>query len=602
MCGVAATFGAVGPDDVELVRSINTRQCHRGPDAAEIWQRPGVILGHTRLAIVDVSSAGSQPFLSAGGDVAVVYNGEIYNHLELRRRYSLRVASGCDGAILPELWCRFGPAMFEQLRGMFAAVIHDARDGSLILARDPFGIKPLYWTRCPGGSVRVASEPRVLAHLTGATRLSEQALRHYLAFGSLARDMSPFTGIECVPANGWIRFPAVAGGRPSSQTGPQAIRSLTQDEAQPLPDALVDSVRGHLVSDVPVALLLSSGVDSAALAWGVREAGARLTCVTVGMGGGRREDQLAAAIARRFGHEHMVVAQPPDLAVLDAFFAAMQRPTVDGLNSYVINRAVSQLGIRVALSGLGGDEVLAGYAHFRQLRTLGALRMADRLGLGRALALAPAQRGVARLLGQKAAALVSRTGPRDARSYAALRRRVLLDREVADLAPGLPPPEPELPIGGTTARELSEAELVGYLGGTLLPDADAFSMCWSVELRVPYVDPRFASTALSFDPQRGVGKKRFAALLGDPALIAAASRPKQGFTLPMEEWMRVGPLRGYVNQLRGSAALLRQLLSPRAVDATVEAWHAGRLPWPRMWQLAALEAWLRSVESANGNL
>lgn len=598
MCGVAAAYGDLGPDIVEAVCRINRCQRHRGPDAADAWERPGVVLGHTRLAIVDLSDAGRQPFLSAEGEVAVVYNGEIYNHSSLRHRHGLRPASGCDGAVLPEMWRRFGVKMLTELRGMYAVVIHDARDGSLVLARDPFGIKPLYWARDRKGVIWVASEPRVLARLTGQTTLSEEALRHYLAFGSLARDMSPFAGVHAVPANGWVRFSG-AGTDPAVGSSPDPIVPVQGFGPTELRAAFVESVREHMVSDVPVALLLSSGVDSAALAWGARAVDARLTCVTVAMEvRGRGEDDQAASIARRFGHEHVVVEQPPDADLVDSLFAAMQRPTIDGFNSFLISRAIRHLGIKVALSGLGGDEMLGGYPHFRHLRALPWLRASDRVGLGRVLAFPPVRRRVARLLSEKAAVLVARGGPRTAGEYGLLRRRVLLDPEVARAAPGLPPAGPPERTGAATAFELSHTEIRGYLGGTLLPDADAFSMCWSVELRVPFVDRIFGSAALSFDPLRGVGKRRFAAALDDPVLVAAANRPKLGFTLPMEEWLRRGLLREQVADVAARSARIREVLSPQVVDEVVGAWEAGRIPWSRMWLFAALEGWLRSLEGA----
>lgn len=597
MCGLAAVSGAISGEDVALVRRMNRWQRHRGPDSEELWQSPHVALGQTRLAVVDLSDTGRQPFVSRCGRVRVIYNGELYNHAALRRRYGLQVVSSCDGAILPELWCRFGPAMFAELRGMFAIVVHDARDGRLTLARDRFGIKPLYWSRGPRGTLRVASEPRALARAAGRVAIDGQALGHYLAYGSLGRDMSPFLGIHAVPANGWVTF------SPDNQVMAEGVGPELPDDDPPttgqLREALVESVDAHLLSDVPVALLLSSGVDSSALAWAARDAGVRLTCVTVGMTGAPREDRTAAAVAHAYGHEHVTVDRPPHEQIGDGFFAAMQRPSIDGLNSYMINEAISSLDIKVALSGLGGDEVLGGYAHFRHLRGLQLLKATDLLGIGRVLGASSVQRRLGRRLGEKGPVVLARGGPRDAASYARLRRRVFLDADVAWLAGpdnAVAPPAIAVPTGGTTARDLSKAELDGYLGGTLLPDADAFSMCWSVELRVPFVDTDFATAALAFDPRRGVGKRRFAAAIGDPLLVRAARQPKQGFTLPMDRWLRAGPLRSCVEKVRGRSALIRSVLSSDAIDAVVRSWEAGQVSWSRLWLLAALEGWLRSLE------
>lgn len=597
MCGLAAISGAITGDDVALVRQMNRLQRHRGPDSEDLWQSPQVVLGQTRLAIVDLTESGRQPFVSRCGQVRVIYNGELYNHAALRRRYGLQVVSTCDGAILPELWCRLGPAMFAALRGMFAVVVHDARDASLTLARDRFGIKPLYWGRGPRGTVRVASEPRVLAQTAGRVTLSGPALRHYLAYGSLGRDMSPFSEIQAVPANGWVTL-SRDGRVVASRKGQDLPVDAGPTSPRQLRCALVESVGAHLLSDVPVALLLSSGVDSSALAWGAKEAGVQLTCVTVGMAGGPREDVAAATLARSYGHEHVTVDRPPDEELLNGFFAAMQRPSIDGLNSYVISEAISSLNIKVALSGLGGDEVLGGYAHFRHLRGLPLLKVSDRIGVGRVLGARLLRPHLLGRLGGKGLALLARGGPRDAASYARLRRRVLLDEDIAQLyatdSSGQRADDEQ--AAGNTALDMSKAELDGYLGGTLLPDSDAFSMRWSVEMRVPYVDADFATAALAFDPRRGVGKRRLAEAIGDPLLIEVARQPKQGFSLPMDRWLRAGPLHGYAGQVRRESALVRSILAPDTVDDIVRAWEAGRVSWSRVWLLVALEGWLRSLD------
>jgi asparagine synthase (glutamine-hydrolysing) len=585
MCGVCGVIrpGGTLPADRAAVQALNRRQQHRGPDDSFIWCDEGGALGQTRLAIIDLTDGGRQPFVSADGTACVVFNGEIYNHDELRSRYRLGTPSRCDGAILPELWQRLGTSMFAQLRGMFAIAVYDRRGKSVTLARDPFGIKPLYWTLAAEGVLAFASEPRSLLHLAPRQQISRAALRRYLMFGALGRDQSPFQDVEAVPANGWVQWDRAMTRRSGViKTGlfdpPYQIRLAD------LRPAFFQSVSAHLSSDVPMALLLSSGLDSAAIAWAGGQLGARLTCVTVDMGAGMSERTGAARVAARFGHTHQVVTTRPDPSLVQRFFEAMQRPSIDGLKTFLVSSVVAGLGVKVALSSLGGDEVLGGYPSFR------LLRLGDGLSLTALLAHLSGGRN------QKLAFLLDPTGPRDAAGLATLVRRVLLDEQIGRLAPALISTDRVRRTGyDRSSRALSMAELTGYLGGTLLPDADAFSMSWSVEMRVPYVDVPFARIALGVAEQRVVGKRRFASALGDPELRAIARRPKRGFTLPMDQWMRHGPLTPWVEGARQRDAPVRGLLSAGAVDEVLAAWRVGELSWSRAWLVVSLDAWLRTL-------
>ncbi|WP_229404363.1 asparagine synthase (glutamine-hydrolyzing) [Micromonospora sp. NBRC 110038] len=588
VCGVVRPSGRVEGDDA-LVGRINLAQEHRGPDAADRWGGKRVTLGQTRLAIVDLSDAGRQPFVSPDGQVSVVFNGEIYNHEELRRRFRLHTTARCDGAILPELWTRLGTAMFRELRGMFAVAVYDDRDRTLTLARDPFGIKPLYWTVTADGAIAFASECRPLIGLVPRPAVDRAALTHYLMFGSMSRTASPFSGIRAVPANGWVRWDDRLG-----RTEGPVHRGVLTDLPETSPDELraefLRSVSLHLLSDVPVALLLSSGLDSGALAWACRELGQSLICVTVDQGTEMGEGSNAAVIARRFGHRHEIVTSSPDEADVRHYLAAMQRPSIDGLNVFVVNRAIASLGLKVALSGTGGDEVLAGYPWFRQLRRLGLLRVTDRLGLAR-----PLERAV-RLRHRKVAQLVGPTGPRDAAGFGEVARRLLLDPDVRALAPWYEPRPARASTGDRTCQALLRFDIEHYLGGMLLADTDTFSMASSVEVRVPFVDVPFARRALAVDPARGVGKRRFADWLGDEELIRSTRRPKWGFGLPMDRWMREGPLAPWVRAAGAPDAPVRELLRPAAVDTLLAGWREGQLRWERAWIVVALDGWLRTLD------
>lgn len=596
MCGVC---GVVGSGSVAaktaIVAGLNDRQQHRGPDGAGLWSCDGATLGQTRLAIVDLTEGGRQPFVAADGSVCIVFNGEIYNHEELRRTYRLATRDACDGAILPELWQRLGPAMFGTLRGMFAIAVYDLRAQSITLARDPFGIKPLYWTRMTGGGLAFSSEARSLLPLLSRPTLSRSALRSYLMFGAVGRDESPFTEIESVAANSWVQWDRDLvrrdGAVRTALLSDLAATSLPQLRAE-----FLRSVSLHLLSDVPMALLLSSGLDSSALAWACAELGTSLACVTVDMGVGVSEQTGARQVANRFGHSHEIVSAAPDEHTVDSYFSAMQRPSVDGLNVFLVSRAVASLGLKAALTGLGGDEVLGGYRTFGLLRYLPLLRAGDALSATRLLGRMCQRRNA------KLAALLDPAGPRDAEGLGRLFRRVLLDDQIRSLAPWAAPAQvAALATGDRSARRLSLTELSGYLGGTLLPDADAYSMAWSVELRVPFIDADFVPVALGVDAKRGVGKRAFAETLGDRHLATIARQPKHGFNLPMDSWMRTGPLAAAVRAAQAPDAPVRQVLRPAAADEIMTAWRDGRLTWSRAWSIVVLDSWLRSL-SATGSI
>jgi asparagine synthase (glutamine-hydrolysing) len=588
MCGICGAFGDADRSlSMPLIDEMNASQRHRGPDATYAWHDGRVSLGQTRLAVVDLGEGGRQPFHGSSGRVAVVFNGEIYNHLELRTRYALDVEQRCDGAVLPALWSRLGTAAFAELRGMFAIGVVDLDAGTVTAARDPYGIKPLYWARRPGGSIAFASEVRSLLGLLDRPTLTRDAVQHFLRYGSMDRDSSPFAGIHAVPANTWVQWDLDGHLLGRGEIRPSHLDAAT---TAGLRDSFLESVSVHLRSDVPTALLLSSGIDSAALAWACRQLGADLTCVTVDTGDAVSEASDAAAIAAAFGHHHRVLREEPDAELMERFVGAMQKPSIDGLNTFLVSKAIRELGIKVALTGVGGDEALAGYASFRRLRVLPALRHAERLGVSGLLA----RVGTAAKIGPKLTHLVGPAGPRDAAGLSRLSRRILLDDQVQSLAPWTEPDGPHGPLDDASARALSLAELRGYLGGTLLADADAFSMAWSVELRLPYVDAPFITQALAASPRRGVGKRGFAALLGNPLLAEITRRPKKGFSLPMDRWMRAGRL-GAVDRVLEADAPVRRILDPAGIERTLRSWQAGQNRWTDAWQVTVLDAWLRSL-------
>jgi asparagine synthase (glutamine-hydrolysing) len=599
MCGIAGAIDPIAERAVATVGRLNDAQAHRGPDHTTVTRIGGIALGNTRLAIQDPTSSGNQPFVSADGRYTCVFNGEIYNHRELVERFQLPVRTSCDGEVIPHLWAKLGPGSIAELRGMFAIAVVDALEERLYLARDPFGMKPLYWRRLPDGRFVFASEVRPLARLADGARIDAEAVARYLRFGAMAADQSPFLEITGVPPNsvtsvrrdGPVEVCPIQPGGPVAPPPPASLG-----------EALAESVDLHLSADVPTALLLSGGVDSAAIAAVSRRLGTTLCCLTVATGGPVDETEAAIRTARQYGHQLRLVSAAIEEGDVAGFFQAMQRPTIDGLNTYLVCRAVRRAGFKVALSGLGGDEVVGGYSHFRLLRYLPMLRGMDVLpfpagGLAAGLA---ARLGNVRQA--KAGRLLRKGGPRSALELALLQRELFpaplvseltgvgLDRAAAVAeAPGWP-----VGCSPGSFAALAAAEVAVYLQPMLLPDADAFSMASSVELRLPFVDGCVFSAALdSARSRKPPGKVAIGAALGDPYLTYLARQPKRGFSLPMESWL-AGPL----------APLLTAASDPGApvwtlVDRT-RAEDAGMLPlrphrrWAEPWALAVLNTWLEA--------
>jgi asparagine synthase (glutamine-hydrolysing) len=596
MCGIVGTIDAAESRAEARVTMLNESQLHRGPDHRVLARVGSFTLGNTRLAIQDPGPAGNQPFVSADGRYQCVFNGEIYNHRHLVGHYQLPMRTACDGEVIPHLWAKLGPASLAELRGMFAIAIVDSLEERLYLARDPFGIKPLYWRRLTDGPVVFASEVRPLTRVVTRAHISGEAIARYLRLGAMAADQSPFKEIKALPPNSVASFgvdglPTV---RPILPQGPLAATCAPED----LGSALTESTDLHLNADVPTALLLSAGADSATIAAIGHKLGRSLHCITVATQDGVDESEGAAETARHYGHRFQRIPAALEANDVTNFFRAMQRPSIDGFNTYLVCKAVNDAGFKVALSGLGGDEALGGYGHFRMLRHLSALRILEKMPSS---LIGISARTIARLgiAGEaKAKRLLSAGGPREGGGLSLLQREVLQATLVSELTGIETGGEAGSAIAGTGDNPASFATMVAaevaiYLQSMLLPDADTFSMGWSVELRVPFVDGHVfaASLGLAGGTSRHPGKALIGESLNDPYLKALAARPKRGFSVPMTRWM-TGPL----------APILRAAEDPDApvwsvVDRTV-AQRAGLIPlmardrWAEAWAIAALNAWL----------
>jgi asparagine synthase (glutamine-hydrolysing) len=606
MCGIAGTIDAMTDRAATRVSLLNNAQSHRGPDHKVITRVGSITLGNTRLAIQEPTPAGNQPFVSADGRYTCVFNGEIYNHRQLVERFRLPVRTTCDGEVIPHLWAKLGMESLTELRGMFAIAVVDALEECLYLARDPFGIKPLYWRLLPDRNLAFASEVRPLAQLAQGIRIDDAAVARYLRYGAMAAGQSPILEIIAIAPNSVtvVRQDRSVEVRPVQPDGPVAVQQRTSG----LGAALEESTALHLGADVPTALLLSGGVDSAAVAAISRRLGRDLDCLTVAADGAPDETLEASRTAQHYGHRFQRVQAVLGDGDVARFFQAMQRPSVDGLNTYLICRAVREAGFKVALSGLGGDEAVGGYSHFRLLKYLPVLRAMDAVPLPLGV-LAAKLAGLLGVAGEaKARRLLGKEGPRSGQELTLLQRELFPSSLVSELTGvGSDRMTGHADLAAWSAgcspgsfAAMAATEVAIYLQAMLLPDADTFSMASSVELRVPFVDSHVFSEALESSHGRNgpPGKAAIGAALGDPYLEALATRPKRGFSLPMEQWL-TGPLAPLVMAANEPGAPVWSLVDrARATRAGLASGHPRRR-WAETWALTALNAWL---ETWTGNL
>jgi len=595
MCGIIGYFTT----SKDLRKQLSLKSiAHRGPDSQGEWTNPdgNIWFGHTRLSIIDVSSAGHQPMIDSSGRFCIVFNGEIYNHLSLRSLLpNIPWRGHSDTETLIELFAEMGISMLPLLKGMFAFTIANIETGELYLVRDRFGIKPLYYTLNEDGFA-FCSELRPLLKLSPSNKFSSEALAEYLSFGRLPASgelvgsifsMTPASYIyvnqqgELAETSWWSGIP---DSIPSIQSRSEAVKLVK--------DAVETAVNEHLIADVDVGVFLSGGIDSAIITrLGAHSLNKRLETFTIGFDiESFDERNQAERIAKLAGAKHHFLEVNAELC-LEWIMEAIQKmdtPTVDALNTYVVSKAVQYRGIKVALSGLGGDELFGGYPSFDQVPKLSYLRFLPVSIRNQFIKLLPSN------IQDKLIDLTN-FSPED---LTIARRRFnpvknLTAFGLSDSKPFLP----AYPDSFDTMATISWTELYGYMTPMLLRDSDQMSMSVGLEIRVPFLDHTLVETALQIPQQFKHGKgikpllcEAFSSIL--PKEIVGA--PKKGFSLPMDQWIR-GPLESFTyDHLKLLAAYLDS-------DLPLEQWKAfkeGRLHWTRVWHLAVLAHWSKTHEVA----
>jgi asparagine synthase (glutamine-hydrolysing) len=600
MCGILGIARTLlAPTDEAAVQKALDQLDHRGPDArsSEVLSgsRMECVLGHTRLRIIDLSPEADQPLPNEDRTVWVAYNGELYDGVEARRGLEAgghRFRSRADTEILVHRYedhAQDPVSMLDGLRGMFAFAIVDTNRDRVFLARDRLGIKPMYWAEIPGG-IAFASE---VGALTAAGVVHEHVdpalLGEFLLWGHTRTDHAFVPGVRELPAGHVLLW---EGGTCTVRRWWQPVlepRADVGEEAERLLRAVLDdSVRRQLVADRPVGVFLSGGVDSGAVATRAAAAGDVRTFTASFPEAQEDEGPVAAAVAARLGVAHSdvpVTGEEVGEAMPD-ILAAMDRPTADGVNTWLVCRAAHQAGLVVALSGLGGDELFGGYPSFQQVPRVASIRNALS-PLGRTIRASAADAAARRSPGGRLGRLLGGAGGLSG-AYASVRCQF----SPAELhAAGFVGPLGTSVAGDDPTRCVGDRvtlmELSNYMPEQLLRDTDQMSMSHSLEVRVPLLDDAVVRVALAIpaDVRLEPGKQLLARAAG------VSRTRKRPFSLPFDTWMR-GPLRTYVRDGLLSSELPFADEIPSAFRRNLwSAFEDRRTHWSRPWAVALIRLW-----------
>jgi len=638
MCGIAGIIGRLDEGNRAALRWMNDAMVHRGPDASGTWVSTpdargwGALLAHRRLSILDLSPAGAQPMVDSVTGHAVVFNGEIYNFGELRQRLvseGQTFESSGDTIVMLRSLALHGPRAVSWLRGMFAFACWDPKQRRLLLARDPLGIKPLYFARSAdpkaGWSVAFASELRALlaSGLVGTPHLDPQAVASYVWNGFVVGPCTAVKGVELLSPGLLLEFDAT--GKEVRQEEFWRISECAPDVStseNDLAAVLEEGLRLHLASDVPLAVFLSGGVDSSVMA-NLAQRASRSPIHTFTLAFEEQElneGPVARRIAAAIGTEHheVVLTEGRFVENLEAALDSLDQPTFDGLNAYYMSQAIRAAGFTVALSGTGGDELFGGYTSFRNLPVLqhwsrhagwvprdlqvAAAKLAT-WPLRRSGGAVPPQTRWAKLpeMVSHGDDLLTLYQLAYALFLPGFQREIIAPDFADALAFGVPLEMRSRIIAETRGRTplsaISVMELRLFLSERLLRDNDVASMAASLEQRVPLVDQILFESVDRLPDQaryRPLGRKALLRRIGlrglDPALF---ERPKSGFVLPFDRWIRRGLKDAMDQTLRDPQLIAPVGLEPAAVERLWRAYLDGApgMYWSRVWSLYVFIRW-----------
>ncbi|HWB20451.1 MAG TPA: asparagine synthase (glutamine-hydrolyzing) [Phycisphaerales bacterium] len=640
MCGIAGAVGYISPAVLNAVPAMSAAIAHRGPDGDGTWcsladpnqSDHGALLAHRRLAIIDLSPDGAQPMHDPATGNVIVFNGEIYNYLDIKpelEKLGHTFHSKSDTEVLLKAYAAWGPQCVSRLRGMFTFVIWDRKNSFAFIARDRVGIKPLYYATVTHSSGKTtflfASEVRALLASNLIPRhLNPAAIRSFLWNGFVAGDQSIVENVNLLPAGSTLSV-SLKGRASEPHTYWSIPEASETGTAKQLEDELLASVRLRLISDVPLGIFLSGGVDSSAVAaLAVRASSSPIKTFNISFDESDfDESRYARAVADQLGthHTELRLTQSLFASQLPDALNSIDQPTFDAINTYFVSRAVREAGLTVALAGTGGDELFAGYKSFVDIpkarglgRFLAPLPRSLRRALARPImafkapnraAIPPQTRwGKLHDLFESAADLVNLYQVSYSLFTSRFQSQLARDLPTSSINHGLPSAYhaalEKLVAHSPLLHAISTLELSNFITQRLLRDTDSSSMAVALEARVPLLDHEVIARAASLPPQQRfypLGRKqilRETCLRDlDPAIF---DRPKSGFVLPLEVWCRA-QLRDQVRATLLDESLCRTVgLNPSAVADLWAAFDAGApgIYWSRLWAIYILLWWCRT--------
>ena len=615
MCGIAGIVGLKNKEFAETKINLMTESLkHRGPDATGVFVDDEVALGHLRLSIIDLSETANQPFFDATKRYAITFNGEIYNFREVKELlpdYPFRTDS--DTEVILAAYAKYGAECLSLLNGMFAFAIWDRERRELFVARDRLGVKPLYYAQTNDGTLVFASEIRAILNSGLIERkLNKHGIYDYLMYQSVYAPETIVENIHQLPAGESGTF---SNGRLIKKAywriEEKHLEIVTDDEEtvkKNVKDLLLKSVERRMISDVPLGAFLSGGIDSSAIVALMSEISDRpINTFSVNFGEKEfDESQYSNLIAQKYKTKHTSVNLIAEdfLAELPNALKATDSPSGDGINTYVVSKATKKSGITVALSGLGGDELFAGYPNFlnwmkTQTSVLNKIPAVFRKPFGLAMAASNNSKH------QRIADILS-VDKVNLSSVYPMFRQVMSQQTVSDFYKN---GHYEIGIQKLLKSKQSEiedfpllsqfsiAELLGYTQNVLLKDTDQFSMASALEVREPFFDYKLVEYALRI-PDKIKYPKYPKSLLVEalyPMLPdKIVHRPKMGFVLPFERWMR--------NELKEFCQNRLEILAGREIfdsDKLLKKWAdfqkgANGVLWSHLWHLVVLTEWLEN--------
>jgi asparagine synthase (glutamine-hydrolysing) len=611
MCGIAGILSIQFPPSREQVKRMTDALSHRGPDAEGFYVEGPLAFGHRRLSIIDLSDAANQPFIDNSGRYIIVFNGEIYNYAEIKPLlpgYSFRTHG--DTEVILAAFIKWGVGCLKYLRGMFTIAIWDKEERSLFIARDRLGVKPLYYWQDDEQFVFASEMRAVLTIKKGQRELDKTAIAEYFRYQSIGFPFSPVKGIKQMEAGTWMRIQnniirTETYWDPVSDRADFNFTEKSQVEKK-VRELMLQSVKRRLVSDVPVGAFLSGGIDSSAVVGLMKEAGdSSPKTFTISFEEQEYdESRYAEIVAKKFNTEHTLIKLKPEVMLEELTHAldAMDVPTGDGINTYVVSKAIHEQGIRVALSGVGGDELFAGYPIF-----LNYIRLQQKDWIWKTPKALRTFAGTLMGKGEKKdrmRQMITLDSPAIENSYPVFRQLLspgamgtltslngagknTLASQLVRKAPGL--------AGLPFFSQVTAAEYLGYTQQTLLKDTDQMSMAHSLEIREPFFDQDLVEFVMSVPDHFKVPvypKSLLVESLKPMLPDEIVHRKKQGFVFPWKEWLKKDLKTFCETHIHRIAE--RDFIHGDALKNTWKKFLGGDpdIRWQEMWLFVVLDYWM----------